>query len=127
MHSAKNTICLVLSLSLLVSSGCTQRSALPRIKTDIERDFLKSFNATFKPSYPLYTSTKTVGKTLWVYIAVEKDLLTVYPGQKVTAEKIIKFFEMNCDYESTMFDADYIFLNIPMKKKAEKKIYCARP
>jgi len=93
----------------------------------VEKKFLDSFNKTTKLNYPLYTSTKISGKTFWIYIATEKELLTINCSPVtggVTPDKNIKFLDINCQYENSSFDINYVFLKYsPEEKNKERDIF----
>ena len=67
MRYLKNSIYLALLLNIILFSGCSKKPPLVE-KTNIEQEFLNSFNKTSKLNYTLYTSTKIVNKTFWIYI-----------------------------------------------------------
>ena len=113
-----------LLVNILISSGCSRRPPGPLEKTDIEKKFLESFNETTKIEYPLHTSTRIAGKTFWIYIATEKDLLTINSSRGVGGvmpEKNIKFMDITCQYESSSFSLDYIFLKYTAEEKGKEK------
>jgi len=114
----------ILLVNILISSGCSPRPPTPLEKTDIEKKFLESFNKTTKPAYPLIASTRIFGKTFWIHIATKKDLLTINSSRGiggVMPEKNIKFIDIKCQYESSAFYMDYIFLKYDPEEKAKQR------
>jgi len=118
-------IVLIISIGLSSILGCSRRVPIP--KSDLEKKFLESFNKTTKLNYPLYTSTRTVGKTLWIYIATEKELLTINSSPVtggVTPDKAVKFMDINCQHENSSFNINYIFLKYrPEEKNKDRDIF----
>lgn len=123
MPYLKNIIYPVLIADLLLFTGCS-RTPPPIAKTSTEEKFLKSFNKTTNLEYPLYTTTKIVGKTFWIYIATQKELLTINTTSAiggVMPEKIIKFMDIKCRYENSAFNLDYIFIKSTPEEKAKEQ------
>jgi len=118
-------IALTISVGLPLITSCSHKA--PVVETDVEKKFLDSFNKTTKLNYPLYTSTKISGKTFWIYIATEKELLTINCSPVtggVTPDKNIKFLDINCQYENSSFDINYVFLKYsPEEKNKERDIF----
>ncbi|MDD5617930.1 MAG: hypothetical protein PHG69_02450 [Candidatus Omnitrophica bacterium] len=118
-------IVLIISLGLPFITSCSRRA--PVAETDLEKKFAESFNKTTKLDYQLYTSTKISGKTLWIYIATEKELLAINSSPAtggVTPDKNVKFLDINCLYESSSFDINYIFLKYsPEEKTRERDVF----
>ncbi len=124
MPYLKNIIYLALIISLNFCTGCSKPTAPSLQKTNVEQEFLDSFNKTSKLSYPLYVNTKIVGKSFWIYIALHKELLTINSQSGVGGampEKIIKFIDINCRYETSAFNLDYIFLKYTEEEKTKEK------
>ena len=124
LKNSIKTVQVLLIASLLLATSCSRKPASPLEKTSAEEKFLKSFNKTTKIEYPLHTSTRVVGKTFWIYIATEKDLLTINSTSGVGGvmpEKNIKFMDITCQYESSTFNLNYIFLKYSAEEKAEEK------
>ena len=72
----KNLTSLVLVLSCCIYFGCTPQPLPPREDvTDVEKDFIESFTTTQGLGYPLDVSTHISGKTFWIYIATQKDIM----------------------------------------------------
>lgn len=121
----KNSISLALILSSCFLGGCFKRPGAPAGKTNIEKEFIKSFTSTANVAYPLDIQTKIAGKTFWIYIATDKDILTLSPASSsggLTPEKFIKFMEIKCNYDAGAgFALDYIFLKYSDEEKAQEK------
>ncbi|MCM8779702.1 MAG: hypothetical protein NC914_00930 [Candidatus Omnitrophica bacterium] len=87
----------VLALGLSLCASCSQRptSTEPQNADEL---FLKSFRSTLKFDTPLYANARLAGSTLWIYIATEKEILTLdrSPQQKESQEKI--FLEVKGEY-----------------------------
>lgn len=126
LRNSINPALTVLLISSLFLSACA-RKLPPPAKTNVEEKFLASFNKTAKLDYPVYTTTRTVGKTLWIYIATDKDILTINSSSNkggVLPEKNIKFLDITCQYENSAFDINYIFLKYsPEEKEKEKDLF----
>ncbi len=115
-------IALIISISLPIITSCSRRA--PIVKTDLEKKFLESFNKTTKLDYPLYTSTKIVDKTFWIYIATEKELLTINSSPVtggVTPDKNIKFMDINCQYDNSSLNINYIYLKYSHEEKTKDR------
>ena len=115
-------IALAISIGFSPIIGCSRRA--PIAKTDLEKKFLESFNKTARLNYPLYTSTKIVGKTFWIYIASEKELLTINSTPVtggVTPDKSIKFMDLSCQYEDSSFYINYVFLKYSEEEKTKDR------
>jgi hypothetical protein len=112
-------IALIISIGFsLITVGCARR--IPIAQTDLEKKFLESFNKTTKLNYPVYTSTKISGKTFWIYIATQKELLTINSTPVtggVTPDKNVKFLDITCQYENSSFNINYIFLKYSSEEK----------
>ncbi|MFC1753640.1 hypothetical protein ACFL96_09655 [Thermoproteota archaeon] len=125
MQYSKNLISLALILSsLVISSGCTTKPPSDLEKSDIENVFLESFKTKSTLGFPVDINTTISGKTFWIYIATEKDILTISPASSmggVAPEKIIKFLEVKCDYKDSYFVLDYIFLKYAEEEIAKEK------
>jgi len=78
-QSLKNLIWLVLALSLLgVSTSCQKsKPTHSESQDDLAQLFLKSFRGTLKYDVPLYSNARLIDSTLWLYIAAEKEILTI--------------------------------------------------
>lgn len=111
---------IILIVNLIVFASCSQRPPSPLGKTSIEEKFLNGFNKSARLEYPVYASTNITGKTFWIYVATEKDLWTftgVSSVGGVIPEDIIKFSEIKCNYENSIFFVKYIFLKNPPEDK----------
>jgi len=65
-----------------------------------------------------------IDKTLWIYIATEKDLLTINAmgGMGgVMPDKIMKFLDLQCQYDSSSFLLDYVFLKYTPEEIAKER------
>ncbi|MFH1622340.1 MAG: hypothetical protein ABIA97_04380 [Candidatus Omnitrophota bacterium] len=121
MRYSKNLICLALIVNLLSFVGCAQRPPSPLEKTNLEKEFLESFNKTTKVEYPLYTNTKIVGKTFWVYIGTEKEIMQISSASGMGGfmpDKLIKFMDIQCQYENSEFNINYVFLKYSDEEKS---------
>jgi len=121
----KNSLFLFFALGALLVPACDKKAPPAPAGTGIEKQFKTSFSKAANVGYPLNLTTTITGKTFWIYIATEKDLLTLSPASStggVTPEKIIKFLEIKCNYLSdSVFALDYIFLKYSDKEKIEEK------
>ena len=123
MRYLKNSIYLALLLSFVFLIGCLSKPTSSIPKTNIEEELINSFNKTTKLQYPLYINTKIAGKTFWVYIATQKELLTINTASSiggVIPEKIIKFLDITCQYDDSTFNLNYIFLKYSPEEKAKE-------
>jgi len=124
MRYLKNLIYLALIANFLFSLGCSQKPPSTLESTSLEKEFLGSFNKTDKLGYPLDVTTKTVGKTFWIYIAAEKELLQISAMSGMGGfmpEKLIKFMDIKCQYENSAFNINYIFLKFSAEEKIKEQ------
>ena len=120
MQYLKNLICLAIITNLLLFIGCSNKPPSLLEATSVEKEFLEGFNKTAKFEYALHTTTRISGKTFWIYIATEKDLLqisSISGTGGVMPEKIIKFLDIKCHYKSSAFNLNYIFLKYTSEEK----------
>lgn len=95
-----NSIKLALALSLLsVSLSCQKNKSIYSASADPAGIFLKSFRGTLKYDVPLFPDAKLVGSTLWIYVGVEKDILSIERTQQKPNEAQDKtFLQVKGDY-----------------------------
>jgi hypothetical protein len=90
----------------------------------LEQQFVDSFKKTTNTGYNLNVNTKIVGKTFWIYIATDKDLLQISSISSMGGfmpEKIIKFLDIQCQYDNSAFNVNYIFLKYSAEEKAKER------
>jgi len=113
MRYLKNSTFLVLILLLNICYfwGCDKKESAPEEKSSIEQEFIKSFNDSHKLDYQTTPNTEIVGKTFWIYIATNQEIISAESRETQTLPpKIVKFLEIECRYENSIFGIDYIFL-----------------
>jgi len=114
IKSLKTSILLVLLfLNLYFFSGCQQKPQLSseEKKSTIEQTLINSFLTNNKLNYQLDINTKIVGKTFWIYIATDQEIISLetQPSEELLP-KIIKFIDVKSTFKNSNFTIEYIFL-----------------
>lgn len=120
---SKNSIYLALALSLSLVSSCSKLPPAEKYPSDPAKAFLKSFNETIKLDAPLYTCAKLIGKTLWIYAASEKEVLSVERAQR-QGHLGKKYLEFKGDFPEPLvrYRALYEIKELPETKYEEEPI-----
>ena len=127
MRYLNNLTYLALILSLLLFSSCSKPPSSPLETTSLEKEFLENFQKTAQLHYQLNANTKIVGKTFWIYVATDQELIQISAKTGMNGfmpEKIIKFMDIKCQYEESVFRSDYIFLKYsPEERKKQQDLF----
>lgn len=124
MRYLKNLTCLVLIANLFLFTSCAKKPATPPEATGLEKEFLENFKKTAQLSYALNSTARIFGKTFWIYIATDKELVqisTMSGRDGFTPEKIIKFLDIKCQYEDSVFNTNYIFLKYSPEERTKQQ------
>ena len=110
-YSKNLTFLALLSLNFLAFGGCAQKKEIPEVKKPIEKEFITSFQANNKLNYQLDANTKIVDKTFWIYVATDKEIISLETQKSEDLPpKIVKFIDVKSDYKNSIFSIGYIFL-----------------
>ena len=130
MRYLKNLIFLGLTLlSICGIWGCAQENLPLEEISPIEQEFINSFKTSHTLDYQITPNTKIVGKTFWVYVATDQEIVSLETQKTQTLPpKIIKFLDIECNFENSILDIGYIFLKYKPEeyslfedKKGDKK------
>lgn len=124
MRYLNNLTYLALIISLLLFTGCSKTPPSSLETTGLEQKFLENFKKTAQLDYALNANTKIIGKTFWIYVATDKELIQISATPAMAGfmpEKIIKFLDIKCQYENLVFSTDYIFLKYSPEEREKQQ------
>jgi hypothetical protein len=112
----KNSIKLVLSLVVILSSfcGCTTSTAPTYTKSSVEQSLKK----ILKDEYKLDIVPKLVGQTLWIYIPLEQMFEKAQKPEKYSEK--FQILENDGGVRSNRLQLDYLVKAVPEKKKTQE-------
>ncbi|MCM8771386.1 MAG: hypothetical protein NC936_05970, partial [Candidatus Omnitrophica bacterium] len=108
----KNLISLGLLLNLSLCLSCAKNPPLSKQESP-EEIFLKSFKGTLKYDIPLYANAKLTGKTLWIYIAQEKEILTIERTRRAQEPTLRTYLDIKGDFDAENFKFYYCIYKMP--------------